>query len=506
MSGKVYFVGAGPGDPGLLTCRGRDCLRQADAVLYDYLADPELLEFVADDCERICLGAHGKIRLWTLPEIQSKLVELASSGKRVVRLKGGDPAVFGRLGEEIAALLEAGIDYEIVPGITAALGAAAYGDVGITHREWASAVALVTGQEKHDKTGERLDYRQLAQFPGTLAIYMGVTTAESWTEELLAGGKPADTPVVIIRRVSWPDQQTLSCRLDEVATLVARRRLRPPAIFLVGQAARVTPGGGWFERLPLFGQTVLVTRPRHQAQSLRHMLREQGAAVVLQPVIEIEPPEDLEALDTELERLDRYDWIVFSSANGVSAVLDRLWGEGRDARAIGTARIAAIGPGTERMLQRYALRADLVPSEFRAEALADELAPEVAGKRVLLIRASRGREVLAEQLREAGADVEQVVAYRSRDVEQADPDVRLRLERGEIDWVTLTSSAIAHATVRLFGEALRGTRLASISPLTSETLRSLGFEPAAEATVYTMEGLVEAMGRSPSRNAGGDKS
>ncbi len=498
MSGKVYFVGAGPGDPGLLTCRGRECLRRADVVLYDYLADPWLLEFAPPDCERICLGAHGKSRLWTLEEICAKLLKEATAGKQVVRLKGGDPSVFGRLGEELAPLQEAGIAYEIVPGITAALGAASYGDVGITHREWASAVALVTGQETSHKSSAPIDYRRLALFPGTLAIYMGVTTARHWSQQLLKGGKSPETPVVIIRRVSWPDQQTWTCRLDEVVDVVERHRLRPPAVFLIGEAARVPEGGGWFQRLPLFGQTVLVTRPRHQAHALVRLLKEQGAATLVHPVIDIRPAPDPQALDTVLDRLAHFDWIVFSSANGVSAVLDRLWLLGRDARALGHARIAAIGPGTERALEGYHLRVDFVPSEFRAEALADELAPEAAGRHVLLVRASRGREVLAERLREAGAQVEQVVAYASVDVDVADPDILAKLEAGAIDWVTITSSAIARACVHLFGERLRKTRLASISPVTSQTLRELGFEPACEATEYTMDGLVAAMSESTS--------
>ncbi len=493
MAGKVYFVGAGPGNPTLLTCRGRQCLRQADLVLYDYLADPELLEHVSADCELICLGAHGKSRLWRLAEIQTKLVEAAAAGKQVVRLKGGDPSVFGRLGEELAALQRAEADYEIVPGITAAIGAAAYADVGLTHREWSSALALVTGQETADKSQAPLDYRLLAKFPGTLAIYMGVTTAAIWSRELIEGGKPPDTPVVVVRRASWPDQETQSCRLDELAELIDRHHLRPPVIFLVGQAARANGASGWFERLPLFGRTILIARPHHQAHAMRELLREHGAATIVHPVIEIGPPNDDAPLDHALEQLPQFDWIVFSSANGVAAVLDRLWAQGRDTRQLGPARIAAIGPATERALEQYFLRVDRVPSEFRAEALADELAPDVVGKRVLLVRANRGREILAERLRDAGAQVDQVVAYQSVDVETADPEVTKKLADGEIDWITVTSSAIAHSLVRLFGDALQNTQLASISPITSGTLRSLGFEPATEAIEYTIEGVVEAI-------------
>lgn len=492
--GKVYLVGAGPGDPGLVTLRALACLRQADVVLYDYLVNPAVLEHAPPTAERIPLGHHPGANL-PQAEICRRMVEAAQTGRVVVRLKGGDPSVFGRVTDEIAALQQAGIPFELVPGVTAATAAAAYTGIPLTHADGSSAVALVTGQERHAKEGPALDYSALAGFPGTVVLYMGVTSASRWSQAMIQGGKPADTPVAIVRRCSWTDQTVHRCTLGTVAEEIARHGIRPPAVIIVGEVVRYTPERWWFARLPLLGQRILVTRPRHQAQDLADRLCALGAEVMYQPAIEIGPPADWGPLDRALDRLAEYAWVVFSSANGVAYFLDRLIGRGQDLRSLGGVKLAAIGPGTAEALAHYHLRADLVPEEFRAESLAASLAPLAAGQRCLLIRASRGREVLAEQLAAAGAHVQQVVAYRSTDVSQASPEVRRALREGRLSWITVTSSAIASALVRLLGDDLRRARLASISPVTSETLRRLGFPPAAEATPYTMEGLAAAIVR-----------
>lgn len=491
-AGRVYLVGAGPGDPGLITLRGVECLRRADLVLYDYLVNPRILEHVRPGAQAECLGRHGRDRIVPQAEINERLVREARSGKTVVRLKGGDPAVFARLAEEIDALGNAGIEFEVVPGITAALAAGSYAGIPLTHRETASAVALVTGQEQPGKEEASLDYGALARFPGTLVFYMGVTSAERWTAALTAAGKSADTPAVIIRRCSWPDQLTLPTTLGQVAHEIAARHLRPPVLVVVGDVAATQPAVSWFTRRPLFGRRVLVTRPVEQSEALRDRLEELGAQVLVQPAIEIVPPADWAAVDAALARLHQYDWLVFSSANGVRFLLDRLCSK-RDLRQTGAVRLAAIGPGTADALAGYRLRADLVPAEYRAESLAEALAPQARGRRFLLARASRGREVLAEQLRAAGGQVDQVVVYQSHDVAAADPDVAAALAKGGIDWVTVTSSAIARSLVKLFGAELRRARLASISPVTSATLSELGHEPAVEAARYTVGGLVESI-------------
>jgi len=492
--GKVFLVGAGPGDPGLLTLRGHDCLRRADVVIYDYLVNPRFLEFAAAKAERYCVGQHGRSRHWTQTEINSRMVEFAQAGKTVVRLKGGDTAVFARSAEESAELARQGIPFEVVPGITAALAVGSYAGISLTHRESASAVAFVTGQEDADKSDSSLDFAALASFPGTLVFYMGVTTARHWSDELLRAGKPADTPVAIVRRCSLPDQRVLSCTLGTLAdTLSGPPRIRPPAICVVGVVAQEATCGSWFSRRPLFGQRILVTRPDEQVDGLRRPLEELGAEVLVQPAIEIGPPRDWGPLDDALRRIADFQWLVFSSVNGVRSFCDRLLSLDMDTRALGHARLAVIGPGTADELRRYSLRPDLMPDEYRAEALAAELAAKAGGQSLLLIRASRGREVLAETLRAAGSRVEQVVAYESRDVAQAAPEVAQALADGLIHWTTVTSSAIARSLVNLFGEALRNTQLASISPITSATLRELGYAPAVEASTYTMAGVVDAI-------------
>lgn len=500
LAGRVYLVGAGPGDPGLITLRGAECLRRAQVVLYDYLVNPQILEHASPQAEIVCLGRHGQGRMLSQDAVNERLVAEALSGKIVVRLKGGDPAIFARAAEEIAGLTAAGIEFEVVPGITAALAAASYAGIPVTHRDAASAVALVTGHEC-DKEQPALDYAALAAFPGTLVFYMGVTSAAHWTSALIEAGKPSATPAVIIRRCSWPDQQTHRCTLGTVAKQVAARKLRPPAMVIVGEVAGLEPAVCWFTSRPLFGVNVLVTRPPGQSEPLRSRLHELGAHVLLQPAIEIGPPDCWEAADAVFERLHEFDWLVFSSANGVEHLIDRIWTAHGDLRKLGRIRLAAIGPGTAEKLASYRLKADLVPPEYRAEALADVLIAEAASGRVLLVRASRGREVLAERLRAAGAHFEQVVVYHSRDVTAPDREIVELLRQDRIDWVTVTSSAIARSLAGMFGADLRRARLASISPVTSATLREVGFEPAIEASIYTMDGLVDAIRGCANRQA-----
>lgn len=424
------------------------------------------------------------------------MVSRAREGRSVVRLKGGDPVVFARAAEETSALDAAGIAYEIVPGITAALAVGSYAGIPLTHANAASAVALVTGQEREDKVSPGLDYSALAAFPGTLVFYMGITTAARWSAALILAGKSPTTPAVIVRRCSWPDQETIPCTLGTAADVIQSRRLRPPALVIVGSVAAVAPEHGWFVDRPLFGVRVLVTRAAHQAGELGAALADLGAEVLFQPAVEIAPPDNWQNVDRALAQLSSYDWLVFASANGVRSLLDRLLAK-RDLRALGNIKIAAIGPGSAEELARYHLRADLVPDLYRSESLAAALASEATvGKRFLLARANRGREVLADELTSQGATVEQIVVYASRDVAEGDPEIAHALADGQIDWITVTSSAIARSLARLFGAELRNARLASISPLTSATLKELGYDVAAEADTYTTAGVIEAICRS----------
>ena len=499
MNGKVVLVGAGPGDPGLITMRGVEWLRRADAVLYDYLVNPEILRHTNETCDLIFLGQHGRASIWPQSRINDRLVTLAKQGKIVVRLKSGDPMVFGRAADELDAILKSDIPFEIVPGITAALAAGSSAGIPITHRDHASSVALITGQEGKGKSTTALDFDALARFPGTLVVYMGVTTAKSWTESLIAAGKPGNTPTALIRRCSWPNQQTIHCRLDEViANLTPYKKFPPPVIAIIGNVTELAERLSWFQYRRLFGKRILVTRPRHQADALVTLLAEQGADAICYPAIQIEDPHDWDSVDTMIGRLAGFEWLVFSSANGVERFIGRIFELGEDARTLAGTKLASIGPATSAKLLEYGLRADLEASEYRAESLANDLSPHVRNAKVLLARASRGREVLSQMLTEAGATVEQVVVYQSEDTAVPDYKIMNDLAAGKIDWVTVTSSATARSLHRLFGESLNSSKIASISPITSNVLRQLGIEPSAEASVYTMPGLVDAICRSES--------
>ena len=373
MKGPVYLIGAGPGDPGLLTLRGAQLLAKADVVLYDGLSNTDLLRH-APSADHISVGKHGQTRIWRQEEIIDEILRHAEAGKSVARLKGGDPAVFARTAEEVAALKKAEISFEIVPGITAALAASSFAGIPVTHRGLASAVALVTGHEEPGKKESALDWQALARFPGTLVIYMGVTTAEAWTQALLDAGKAPETPTALIRRCSLPDQQSIRCRLDEVADrLTPASKFRPPVIVIIGPVTELAESMDWISKRPLFGQTILVTRPADQASALAGPLRDLGATVLLQPAIEIGPPESWTDVDQAIESLKEHDTIIFCSHNGVRSFLGRMLERGKDVRELANTTIAVVGSKTADSLKEYHLRADFVPHEFRAESLAKEL-------------------------------------------------------------------------------------------------------------------------------------
>ncbi|MGB7345384.1 MAG: uroporphyrinogen-III C-methyltransferase [Pirellulaceae bacterium] len=491
--GIVYLIGAGPGDPGLLTLRGAELLGRSDVVLYDGLSNADLLRH-APSAQHICVGKHGQQRIWRQEEIIAEMLRHAAAGLKVARLKGGDPAVFARTAEEVDALRDADVSFEIVPGITAALAAGSYAGIPVTHRKLASAVALVTGHEEPGKSESALDWDALAKFPGTLVIYMGVTTAQSWTNSLITAGKSPDTPVALVRRCSHNDQQTIHCRLDEVAErLTPASKFRPPMIAILGEVTRLAESMSWAEHRPLFGQTILVTRPADQAETLASPLRELGAHVLLQPVIAIGPPDDWTDVDSAIAELNACEILIFCSRNGVRFFLDHMLHKVGDIRHLQAPDIAAVGSQTANALREYYLTADIVPEDFSADSLAKLLSPGVEGMKITIVRASRGKDTLADSLKSAGADVTQVVAYNNTDVKEADAKITAAMRAGQIDWVTVTSSATAENLHRLFGEDLKQTKLASLSPITSKTLTNLGYEVAAEADPYTMQSLVQAI-------------
>ncbi len=496
--GKVYLVGAGPGDPGLITRKGLECLAQADVVLYDGLVNPLLLAHTQARAERTNRTRIPGGSALNQQEINDRLIAAAREGKTVVRLKGGDPFVFGRGGEEAAALARAAIPFEVVPGVTAAVAASAYAGISLTHRDHASAVAFITGHEDPAKTDSALDYGALAEFPGTLVFYMGLHRLPAISAALIASGKPGETPAAVISRGTTPAQQTVTATLAELPARVAACGLHAPSMIIVGDCIRQRATIGWFEKKPLFGKQVLVPRPLSQAGSVVSRLIDLGAQPIVAPMIEILPPLEWSAVDQALARLDEFDWIVFTSVNGVRFLFDRLWETGGDLRRLGGAKLAAIGEGTAQSLAEFHLRADLVPDSFRSEALAAALGPHVAGQRVLWARASRGRDVLSAELRAAGAHLEEVVVYRNIDVERFDTDTLSTLEAGEIDWICLSSPSIARSLGRLLSPAARArlgspTRVASISPVTTAAARKVGLPVDAEATTFTWGGLLETL-------------
>jgi uroporphyrinogen III methyltransferase/synthase len=491
------FVGAGPGAHDLLTVRAVACLREADVIVHDRLVPDELFAAVATTAERIPAPAPpaGTDRGTAVGQL---LVELAARGRVVVRLKGGDSGIFSRLEEELEPLQAMGIAVEFVPGVTAALAAAAAAGVPLTSREAASSLTLVTG---HDADGKSpaLDFRRLASVPGTIAVYMGVEQAAHWSEALVAGGLDPATPVTIVGQCSWPDERIAASTLARCATDLAAGGWLPPAVLLVGQACRTAPSG------PLANAGVLVTRPAGQADGLAALVRAAGGRCVHVPLVTIAPPASWEPLDEAIARADTFDWIVFASVNGVRGFVQRLRAAGRDGRALGTARLAVIGPATRDALESSGLVADLAPDDFRSEGLVEVLADGRPGSRFLLVRADRGRELLRQTLEARGHVVEEVTAYRSVPVERLDERRLAAVDAAGIEWVTVTSSRIAETAVRLFGPRMRRWRIASLSPVTTATLRRHGLEPAVEAREATMAGLVTAMVSSAGRveSAGG---
>ena len=487
-AGRVYLVGAGPGDPGLLTARALELIAAADTILYDRLIPATALDGARPDAELVYVGKEGRGPSMPQEQIDRLLVEHGAAGRQVVRLKGGDPFVFGRGGEEALVLRAAGIPFEVVPGVTSGVAAPAYGGIPVTHRDRASAVALVTGHEDPAKPESAIDWPALAAFPGTLVFYMGVKQLPRIAEQLIAGGRAASEPAAVIERGTLPGQRTVVATLETIAARAAEAAIRPPSITLVGPVAALRDEGlEWFERRPLHGTTVAVTRARAQASGLAARLRALGAEALETPAIRIEPLQPDVALDPA-----GFDLVCLTSPNGVRCLFARLAAGGRDARALAGATVAAIGPGTARALREHGIAADVVPERFVAEALVEALADVPVG-RALVARARVARDVLPDALRARGAEVEVVDLYET---------VAERLGAGErdaaaaADYVTFTSSS----TVRFFLEAVGGpaaigarTRLASIGPVTSATLREHGLEPHVEAARHDVDGLVEAL-------------
>ena len=499
--GKVFFVGAGPGDQKLLTLRGKECLEQADVVLYDYLANPVLLEHAPAHAERIYVGRRGRGAYQDQKEVNRLIIERAREGKVVVRLKGGDPFVFGRGGEEAEAVAAAGLPFEVVPGVTSAVAVPAYAGIPVTHRTMASTVTLVTGHEDPTKGPTTLEWPRLASTNGTLVFLMGMKNLPSIVEHLKAEGKPADTPVAVIRWGTRAGQRTLVGTLENIVAKSEQAQMEPPTVIVVGEVVRLREQLNWFETRPLFGKHMLVTRTREQAPELSNLLSAYGADPVECPTIEVVPPETWSELDQAVADLRRYQWVIFTSVNGVRPFMDRLRHQGQDARGLSGLRLCCIGPRTAEELARYGLSADLIPSEeFQAEGVIEALRHAgVTGQRILIPRAAVAREILPEQLRALGADVQVVTAYRTVLPSGDSSDLKDRFRRHDIHVITFTSSSTVRNFRRLFdsGEEMKklteGTVVACIGPITAKTAREQGLHVTMTAAQNTVPALVEAI-------------
>jgi uroporphyrinogen III methyltransferase/synthase len=480
----VYLVGAGPGDPGLLTARALELIATADVIIHDRLIPERALEGARADAELIYAGKEGGGPSTAQDEIVRLLVERGAGAGAVVRLKGGDPFVFGRGGEEAEALVDAGIRFEVVPGVTAGVAAPVYAGIPVTHRDLASAVAFVTGHEDPAKAESTLDWRALARFPGTLVVYMGVRQLEAITERLIAGGRSASEPAAVVERGTLPGQRVVTGTLESIASVAASAGVRAPAIAVFGQVAAVRQRLQWAEHRTLHGVRVAVTRARAQASELAARLRWLGAEVLETPAIRIVP------IPGDAPDLERFDLICVTSANGVRALFDRLAVAGRDARALAGTRVAAIGPGTAAALRQHGVIADVVPDKFVAEGLVEALA-DVPVRRALVARAGEARDVLPDALRARGADVEVVALYET--VAEPLPDSTLEALQ-TVDYVTFTSSSTVTFFFDVAGDRLgEQARLLSIGPVTSAALRARGRAPDVEAEQHDIDGLVAAL-------------
>jgi uroporphyrinogen III methyltransferase/synthase len=480
---KVYLIGAGPGDPELITIKGRRILEQADVVFYDRLAPSALLDLAPAHAERIYAGKKE------FADTCAMLIERARRGLTVVRLKGGDPFIFGRGGEEAEALAAAGIPFEIVPGVTTPLGIAAYTGVPLTHREHTSAVTFVTG---HAVAG--IDWSKVG-LAETLVIFMGLTTFPEIARELMAHGRSPETPAMAVRWATRPCQETLTGTLATLPGLIAARAMKPPATIIVGEVVRLRDKLNWYERLPLFGKRIVVTRAKGQADALSARLGALGAAAIEIPTIEIRPAADYGPLDRAIANLSSYDWLIFTSANGVRFFLDRLDHSATDLRAL-RGRVCAIGPATRAAIEALHLKVELMGKEYVAEGLLEAFTPyDLAGKVVLLPRAAVARDLVPAELARRGAHVDVVEAYRTVVPDEAAGQAREAFGAApKPDCITFTSSSTVENFVAAAGaETLAGVPVVSIGPVTTRTARRLGIEVAAEARVFTVAGLVEAV-------------
>jgi uroporphyrinogen III methyltransferase/synthase len=498
--GMVYLVGAGPGDPELITAKGIRCIASADVLIYDYLAAKALLNHARPACECIYVGKKGGDHTLSQEGINALIVAKAAAGNVVTRLKGGDPFIFGRGGEEAEELFKAGIAFEIVPGVTSAIAAPAYAGIPLTHRQFTSTVAFVTGHEDPAKDESSIDWAALARGIGTLVFLMGVKNLPNIVAKLRQNGRPATTPAALVRWGTTTRQQTVTGTLEDIEERAKAAGIQAPAIIVIGEVVTLRDTLKWYETKPLLGKRIVVTRARAQASDLIQRLTALGAECLQCPTIQVVPPDSWEPLDQAIQKIAQYQWLIFTSANGVQFFFQRLFAQGKDARNLGHLHTAAIGPATAERLHQFGVKTDILPQTYQAEAVVAAFAQvAIKGQKVLLPRAKEARAVLPEELGRMGAQVDEIVAYQTIQTGDENRTLLSALEEKSIDMITFTSSSTVHNFRALLPEEpqasalIKGVTIACIGPITADTARSLGFRVEIIAEDYTIDGLCDAV-------------
>lgn len=495
----VYLVGAGPGDPGLITVKGMNCIKKADAIVYDRLVNPLLLEYASENAELIYVGKSPDRHTLKQEEINELLVEKALENKVVTRLKGGDPFVFGRGGEEALELVKNHISFEIVPGITSAISVPAYAGIPVTHRGITSNVAFITGNEDPTKDDTDIDWKKISTGIGTLVFLMGMANLPKIVQKLIENGRSSDTPIALIRWGTLPEQETLVSTLENVVKEAKENKLANPAIIIVGEVVSLREQLSWVEKKPFWGQRILVTRSRNQASAFSQKIKELGGEAIEFPTINILPPEDFIPLDSAINKIQEYDWIIFTSVNGIESFYNRLKLSGKDFRDLQKTKIWAVGPKTKEKLEEYGLLVGYVPGEYVAEAIIEKLKEEdIKGKKILLPRSDISRKILPNALESLGAIVDDIVAYRTVKADGSTNRVKEMLANKKITTITFTSSSTVKNFVSMFTKEelpglLDGVKLASIGPITTSAANELGLKIDVEAIEYTIDGLINAI-------------
>jgi uroporphyrinogen III methyltransferase/synthase len=497
--GKVYLIGAGPGDPGLITVKGLECVKKADVIIYDYLANERLLDQRRADAELVYVGKQGGKHTLPQDEINTLIVKKAREGKVVARLKGGDPFIFGRGGEEAEELADDGIPFEIVPGVTAATAVPTYAGIPLTHREHTASVAFVTGHEDPTKPESKVHWDKIATGIGTLVFFMGMKNLQNIVDKLIANGRNPETPIALIQWGTRTDQRVLTGTLVDIAAKAKDAQFRPPVIIVVGEVVRLREKLNWYESKPLFGKRIVVTRSRNQASVFAEKLIDQGATTIEFPTIDVVPPASWAELDEALGVIETYQWIIFTSANAIKYFMERLRNLGKDLRMLKGVQICVVGPKTAETLEQYGLRADLIPAEFKAEGVLAALGgAEVKGRKFLIPRAKLAREIIPEKLRELGAVVTVAVAYENVKPIADAARVKKLFEEKKIATVTFTSSSTVHNFVEILGPKeyktlMQGVVVACIGPITAKTAEEYGMKTEIMPKEYTIPAFVEAI-------------